>query len=452
MRKRNLKRPIILISYTVLLLFLLLNFNRVWEILSTVFSVLMPFVVGFIVAFLVNLPYVFFSDRVLGWMRNKGKIAQKLRKPIALVLAYLVVFGVIAFLIGILIPELIDSVEKLITNFSIYFDSFRVWLTDIMLKWFNIQLTQSSDIFVFINNIFQTLTGSEITNWLSGMSSDLLPSVFDVTKNVTNTIINLFVGVFISCYFMCCKEKLLYQTKKFIVAYIPEKFGDKLFEIGDLSNKIFGKFVYGKIIDSMIIGVLCFIGMSIFGFDYAVLNSVIVAITNLVPVFGPIAGAVITIFIMLVINPIEAIWFTIFLLLLQQIDGNFIGPKILGNSIGISGFWIMASVIVGSGLFGFWGMLLAVPIFSTIYVLLSRHINSRISKVGKQAVIGEPPEDDIIKQQMPRDPREIVESDGTKKHHVINKEFIRNIKNKVRGSESEHHQSETGSDTKSDTK
>ena len=452
MRKRNLKRPIILISYTVLLLFLLLNFNRVWEILSTVFSVLMPFVVGFIVAFLVNLPYVFFSDRVLGWMRNKGKIAQKLRKPIALVLAYLVVFGVIALLIGILIPELIDSVEKLMTNFSIYFDSFRVWITDIMLKWFNIQLTQSSDIFVFINNIFQTLTGSEITNWLSGMSSDLLPSVFDVTKNVTNTIINLFVGVFISCYFMCCKEKLLYQTKKFIVAYIPEKFGDKLFEIGDLSNKIFGKFVYGKIIDSMIIGVLCFIGMSIFGFDYAVLNSVIVAITNLVPVFGPIAGAVITIFIMLVINPIEAIWFTIFLLLLQQRDGNFIGPELLGNSIGISGFWIMASVIVGSGLFGFWGMLLAVPIFSTIYVLLSLHINSRISKVGKQAVIGEPPEDDIIKQQMPRDPREIVESDGTKKHHVMNKEFIRDIKNKVRGSESEHDQSETGSDTKSDTK
>lgn len=242
----------------------------------------------------------------------------------------------------------------------------------------------------------------------------------------------------------------MYQTKKFIVAYLPERFGDKLFEIGDLSNKIFGKFVYGKIIDSMIIGVLCFIGMSIFGFDYAVLNSVIVAITNLVPVFGPIAGAVITIFIMLVINPIEAIWFTIFLLILQQIDGNFIGPKILGNSIGISGFWIMASVIVGSGLFGFWGMLLAVPIFSTVYVLLSRHVNSRIIKVGKQSVIGEPPEDDIIKQQMPRDPREVVDEDGTKKTYIINREFIRNIKNKVRGSDEDNEK--TPEDIKNDDK
>ena len=204
----------------------------------------------------------------------------------------------------------------------------------------------------------------------------------------------------------------------------------KLLEIGELSNKIFGKVVYGKIIDSLLIGVLCFIGMSIFGFDYAALMSVIVAITNIVPMFGPIVGAVVTIFIMLVINPIEAVWFAIFLLILQQIDGNFIGPKILGNSIGISGFWIMASVIVGSGLFGFWGMLLAVPVFSTLYVLLTRHVNSRIVKVGKQDVLGAPPEDDIIKQQMPKDPREIKDSDES--GYVFNNQFIKSIKTKVR--------------------
>ena len=133
---------------------------------------------------------------------------------------------------------------------------------------------------------------------------------------------------------------------------------------------------------------------------------------------------------MLVINPIEAVWFAIFLLILQQIDGNFIGPKILGNSIGISGFWIMASVIVGSGLFGFWGMLLAVPVFSTLYVLLTRHVNSRIVKVGKQDVLGAPPEDDIIKQQMPKDPREIKDSDES--GYVFNNQFIKSIKTKVR--------------------
>ena len=428
MRSKKLKHAIILITYAVLLLFVMINFSTVWNILSFVLSVLMPFVVGFIVAFLVNLPYVYFSEKAFAGMAKRGKIAKKLRKPLALVLAYLIIFGVIGFLIGILVPEIVDSVDKLITNFSIYFDSFRKWLTELMDNWFNIQLTDNSDIFVFVNDIFTRLTGSELKNWLSGLSGDLMPSVFDVTKNVTTSIINICMGVFISCYFMGCKEKLIYQSKKFIVAYIPEKVGGKIFEIGDLSNRIF---VDGKIIDSIIIGILCFIGMSIFGFDYAVLMSVIVAITNLVPVFGPIVGAVVTIFIMLMINPIEAIWFAIFLLILQQIDGNFIGPKILGNSIGISGFWIMASVIVGSGLFGFWGMLLAVPIFSTIYVLLSRHVNMKIDRLGKREVIGEPPEDDIIKQQMPRDPREAPYS-ASDEGYVFNKEFIKSIKTKVK--------------------
>ncbi len=431
MRSKKLKHAMLLITYTVLLLFVMINFSTAWSILSFVLSVLMPFVVGFIVAFLVNLPYVYFSEKAFAGMAKRGKIAKKLRKPLALVLAYLIIFGVIGFLIGILVPEIVDSVDKLITNFSIYFDSFRKWLTELMNNWFNIQLTDNSDIFVFVNDIFTRLTGSELKNWLSGLSGDLMPSVFDMTKNVTTSIINICMGVFISCYFMGCKEKLIYQSKKFIVAYIPEKVGGKIFEIGDLSNRIFGKFVYGKIIDSIIIGILCFIGMSIFGFDYAVLMSVIVAITNLVPVFGPIVGAVVTIFIMLMINPIEAIWFAIFLLVLQQIDGNFIGPKILGNSIGISGFWIMASVIVGSGLFGFWGMLLAVPIFSTLYVLLSRHVNMKIDRLGKREVIGEPPEDDIIKQQMPRDPREAPYADSGE-GYVFNKEFIMSIKTKVK--------------------
>lgn len=432
MSTKNLKHAVLLITYTVLLLFIFINFSTVWNILLMVLSVLMPFVIGFLVAFLVNLPYVYFSEKVFVGMSNRGKFLRQLRKPLALVLAYLIIFGIIAFLIGILVPELIDSVDKLIKNFSSYFDSFRIWLTDFMNRWFNIQLKQDSDIFVFLNDIVRRITGDEISKLASGLSTSLVPSVFDVTKNVTTTIINLFIGVFVSCYFMGCKKKLLYQSKKFIVAYFPEKIASKLFEIGDLSSKIFGKFVYGKIIDSLIIGILCFIGMSILGFDYSVLTSVIVAITNLVPIFGPIVGAVVTIFIMLVINPIEAIWFSIFLLILQQIDGNFIGPKILGNSIGISGFWIMASVIVGSGLFGFWGMLLAVPAFSTFYVLLSRNVNTRIHTSGKGNLIGTPPDDDIIKQQMPKDPR--GGSNDKSKGYIFSKGIVKSIKIKMKDS------------------
>ena len=257
----------------------------------------------------------------------------------------------------------------------------------------------------FINSLVKTVTGGELNTLLKNLASSIAPSVFDITKNFTTSVINLGMGIIVSVYFMGCKDKLIFQTKKLCYAYLPKRIVPKVMEIGDLSNNIFGKFVYGKILDSLIIGVLCFIVMSICGFDYPPLISVIIGVTNVIPVFGPFIGAIPSIFIMLMIDPIEAVWFTVFILILQQIDGNLIGPKILGNSIGISGFWIMASVIIGGGLFGFFGMLLAVPLFSTFYVLLGRAVNRRLVKNGHAQEFSDPPNTDIIQQKMPKDPR-----------------------------------------------
>lgn len=406
MEPKKFKSYLGLITFTVILLFVMLNFGVVWDLLTLVVNVIMPFFVGFIIAYLINMPYVFFANKAYAGLEKRGTFLQKMRKPFALVTAYIIVFGVIAFLVVILIPQLTDSINQLIQNFSDYAQSFQKFLTDFLGKYFGIKLDNNSDIINFINSLVKTVTGGEMNTFIQNLASSLAPSVFDITKNVTTTLINLGMGIVVSVYFMGCKDKLIFQTKKICYAYLPKKIVPKVMEIGDLSNNIFGKFVYGKILDSLIVGVLCFIVMSICNFDYALLISVIIGITNVIPVFGPFIGAIPSIFIMLMIDPVEAIWFTIFILILQQIDGNLIGPKILGNSIGISGFWIMASVIVGGGLFGFFGMLLAVPLFSTFYVLFGRTVNRRLRDNGHAQDFAEPPKTDIIQQKMPKDPRD----------------------------------------------
>lgn len=405
MEPKRFKSYLGLITFTVVLLFVMLNFGVVWSLLSLVVNVIMPFFVGFIIAYLINMPYVFFADKAYKGLDTKGRFLQKMKKPLALVTAYIIVFGIIAFLVIILIPQLTDSVNQLVKNFSGYAQSFQKFLTDFLGNNFGIKLDNDSDIVNFINSLVKTVTGGELNTFIKNLASTLAPSVFDITKNVTTTFINLGMGIIVSVYFMGCKDKLIFQTKKLCYAYLPKKVVPKIMEIGDLSNNIFGKFVYGKILDSLIVGVLCFIVMSICGFDYPPLISVIIGVTNVIPVFGPFIGAIPSIFIMLMIDPIEAIWFTVFILILQQIDGNLIGPKILGNSIGISGFWIMASVIIGGGLFGFFGMLLAVPLFSTFYVLLGRAVNRRLAENGHAQEFTNPPNTDIIQQKMPKDPR-----------------------------------------------
>ena len=322
MEPKKFKSLLLLITFTVFLLFIMVNFGVVWELLGILVTVLMPFFVGFIIAYLINLPYVFFADRAYAGLEKRGGFLAKMRKPLALITAYIIVFGVIVFLVGILIPQLVESTNRLIQNFSDYARSFQVFLTDFLSKYFSIRLDSNSDIINFINNLVKMVTGGELNTFLQNLASTLAPSVFDITRNVTTTLINLGMGIVVSVYLIGCKDKLIFQSKKLCYAYVPQKAVPKVMEIADLSNNIFGKFVYGKILDSMIVGVLCFIGMSILNIEYALLISVIIGITNIIPVFGPFLGAIPSIFILLMIDPFQAIWFTIFILALQQLDGN----------------------------------------------------------------------------------------------------------------------------------
>lgn len=402
MSKKKFKQAMLLIVFAIFTYFVMSNFFLIWKALKTLVTVATPFIIGFCIAYIINKPYVFFSDRMLVKMdKSKFDFVKKARKPLSLTLAYILILGIVSFLIGIIVPQLAESFNTLASNFNDYAESFKVWAVSASKEYLNIDLKDDNDLFSLINDAVNLVTGGEVIDYVTELASNFAnkfaPNLFDTAIKFTSKIYDVILGLIISVYFLGCKEKLIYQCKKFTVAFFPEKALPKTFEIVELTDTMFGKYVYGRVIGSMITGMLCFIGMTIFKFDYPLLISVIMGITNIIPVFGPFIGAIPSGLILLFVNPIEAVLFAVFILVLQQIDGNLIEPKVMGTSIGISGFWVIASVVLGGGLFGIVGMFTAVPVFSVFYVLTRDAVNNKLKNKNYLQQFGESPDNDIMK-------------------------------------------------------
>ncbi len=328
------------------------------------------------IAYLLNPIFEFFRKKAfinLNTIKN-GKF-QKLNNTASILATYIVAFGMISILMVVIIPQLISSVNQLINNFSEYLNSLEIFLFEVSSK-LNIKST-------FLKNIQASALNS--LNDFDEFINIIFPHVFNFTKSFTSGIYNWIIGIIVSIYYLSSKEKLLSQLNKLCCSIIPDKYLGKFMDIMHLTNSKFGQFIVGKLLDSLVIGILCFIGMSILKIPYAVLISVIVGCTNIIPFFGPFIGAIPSAFILLIVDPMKALWFVVFIFVLQQLDGNVIGPKIIGGSIGISGIWIMFSVIIGGGLFGVLGMIVGVPIFSVLYTLTSDFVERRLN--NKKEVI-----------------------------------------------------------------
>lgn len=368
--KLNLKNSIFLITYSVLIIFALLKFQFIINLFYRLILVLMPFIYGFIIAYIINWPYEFFKTKVLDPKINPNKDKNKLTKNISMVISYALIFGILAFLLITIIPQIIVNLNQFIDNFSRYSNSFLSWSRKLESK-FKLNLISAD----YSDAILKNLSG-----FIDRFADILFPKVYNFTRTFALGIYNWIIGIIISIYLIGNKNKLLKQLKMLVSAYIPEKISKEVLKILLLSHITFGKFLIGKVFDSIIIGVLCFIGMSILKIPYTLLISTVIGITNIIPFFGPFIGAIPCIFILLIVDHVKALWFMIFILILQQIDGNIIGPKVLGNTVGISGMWIMFSVIIGGSLFGIPGMILGVPIFTVIYTLLSENIKKSCTK------------------------------------------------------------------------
>ncbi len=384
MRKIKLRGPIICIAVAIALLFVKDNIKVVWDIICLIATALTPIIYGFIIAYIINFPYKFFKERVFKKIGKNNAVWQKIYDPFSLVFTYLFVVGIITLLICFILPELIASISNLAESLPSYFEQFQLnvnMLIDWLKNTFGLELNGISSFEELTTTVFKTFTGNDI----SGFTQKLIDSLSPLAVGTITTLYNWIMGIILSIYMITSKKKLCFQIKQLAVAIFPIKWLPKIYEIVDVTDNKCGRFIVGKIMDSAIIGVICFILMSIFQLEYALLISILVAVFNIIPFFGPFISAIPAAFLLLMIDPIQSLIFIIMIVVLQQIDGNIIGPKIVGDKVGLIGFWSLFSVIVGGALFGFPGLILGTPVFAAIYTLLGKTIKNKIDEKGNIA-------------------------------------------------------------------
>lgn len=378
MEKIKIKSILIIITYTVILYMTLNNFTAVRSALDTWFGLIVPFIYGLGIAYILNIPYQFFLDKLKYLFERKKIMSSKFMKPAALILTYVSVFLTISLIVWFIIPQLGSSVNLLVKSLPTYLVSLELLINDFLS---NLNLT----------DFLGTQTSNTWTNILqqaATMLSGVLLGIFDYIVSFTGGLYNWLIGITVSIYLLLGKDNLQNQIKRVMKAYLSEKKMDTVMDVASRSNRIFNSFIRGSITDSFVVGILCFIGMSIFGVPYALLVSVIQAITNIIPVFGPLIGAVPSTFIILMDDPLKALIFVIFIFVLQQIDGNIIQPRIVGSSIGLPGIWVLFAIVVGSGLLGIVGLIFGVPAAAVLYSLFKESVNKRLKNKenNKEAV------------------------------------------------------------------
>lgn len=368
----------VVIAASIAFYFALLRLTNISGVFGKVLDVLKPILYGLLIAFLLN-PIVKQTDKILipilkRKMKNEAR-AEKVSRTVGILLALIIMVLLISGSINMLISELYKSIRDLVFTLP---------------RQINLLVNQIGDIQADESNtgvMMRTFIKQATSTFQDWLSNNLFTRVNEVMGRLTNGLIdfvseifNALIGVIVSIYVLYSKETFGRQCKKMTYALLSPSHANVVLHITQKANDIFGGFLIGKIIDSAIIGVLCFIGLSFLNMPYTMLVSVIVGVTNVIPFFGPYIGAIPSTLLILLANPIKGIYFLIFILLLQQLDGNFIGPKIHGNSTGLSSFWVIFSILLGGGLFGFLGMLLGVPTFAVIYYIIELIIDGRLHR------------------------------------------------------------------------
>lgn len=379
-----------------------LHFSSIWGFLRLILSKALPLLVGFAIAF-VLLPGVRRVEHFFARVVFKRKPHPKLSRALALVLVYIVLLALLAGFFAILVPQIISSLKSVVNIISNAVPRSSQELRDMLeratfLKRLGLDTEQVMSAWEHMSQQITTQL-SQLTTYTNVLLNNLLAIAGSIGNSVYRVIFHALMGLIASIYLLLDRERFCAQAKKVCYALLKQPTCDTLIEWTRRANDIFAGFISGKILDSLIIGVICYVCMLIFGIEYPLLISVIVGVTNIIPVFGPYIGAIPSILFLLIINPLSALWFAVFILILQQLDGNVIGPLILGDHVGLSAFWIMLSIVVGGGLFGFVGMLLGVPTFALIYAIVRTVIDNRLRAKGM------PPETDhYIEAEKPLPP------------------------------------------------
>ena len=346
------------------------NFQIILDIFNSILAVIMPFLLGIMIAFILNVLMIRIEKILSRFILDKKYTSFK--RVISIIVSLLIVIGVIGIIITLIIPELTNAIKVIVKSFPETFEQLQVWI--------NQNGNSFPQLETWINSVDLNSIASELSGLFKIGLTGMLGSTVDVISMFFTSILNLVVGIVFALYILMSKETLKRQSHKLIDAYIPKRISVKLLEVGTLARTTFSNFVIGQTVEAFILGTLCAVGMAVLNLPYAPMVGSLVGITAFVPIVGAFIGGGIGAFMILKVDPMQALIFIIFLVVLQQLEGDLIYPRVVGSSVGLPSIWVLFAVTVGGGLWGITGMLFSVPVLSVVYALIKGHVNKSGTK------------------------------------------------------------------------
>lgn len=377
--KKLLRVGAILLLLAAVLVLVIVKIDQVAGAVSSLGNAVMPFISGVLIAYILNVFVIFFEKIVFQPLNKmlKGKIWNKIRRPISVVLSILIVLALISFILFFILPEMLNSLKNIMQMAQ---EKGPQFVNDVV-QWLNKTL-QDNQLNFDLNQLAAQFNWDSLFANMTKFTTEFITGIYNATINVTSGILTAVVSFIFAIYFLFGKEKMTTHLKSTLYAFLPQKKARKLQEVAALANRIYFSFIRGQLLECVIISVMCYVSMLIFRLDYALLISAVVGITALIPIFGAYVGAAFGAFILLLVDPLDSLLFLILIIVLQQIDNNVCYPRVVGSSIGLPAVWTMFAVMFWGAIFGIPGILLGTPTTAVVYTLLSRATRQRLRNKG----------------------------------------------------------------------
>ncbi len=376
LNKENMRKIRELIVFTIVILIALWKYTLVVDFLGFIMNIIFPFLLGGAIAFILNVPMSFLEGKIFGNEKAADRPIQKFARPCSLTLTILCVTGVIALVMFVVIPQLGSTFVGLGKTIQDFTPAAIEWMKDLFHDNKEIMALLES-----LNMDWDKILNSVADFFRNGAGS-VLNTTMSAAKSIISSVTTFFIAFVFACYILLQKEKLHVQVKKIFYAYLPKKTVEKILDICALTYRTFASFLAGQCLEALILGLMFFVTMGILRLPYALLVGVLISFTALIPIFGAFIGCVVGAFLILMVNPVQALTFVVLFLVLQQIEGNLIYPKVVGNSVGLPSIWVLAAVSIGGSLMGVVGMLVFIPLVSVVYILFRGDVYKRLEKKG----------------------------------------------------------------------
>ncbi len=369
LNSKNIKKLLLIIFCGTLIFTAIQNFPSTIGIISKIFTLFSPIITALCIAFVLNVLLTALETKIFFFLDNaKKKFIRRLKRPLCLILTYLIGFGLISLLILVIIPDIIDTIVYIAERLPGFVVQLTGWLQGIIDK-FGLEIEDLPG-----TNINWNMVANTIKDWISGSEVKIFGDAINITTSLFSGVFDTVLSFVISVYVLAQKEKIGAFLKRMIDAFLPQRTTEIIYHIASQSSYTFSRFIGGQLTEALILGTLCFIGMLIFGFPNALIISVLIAVTSLVPIVGATVGVVVGALLIFITSPIKALLFVVFFLILQQVEGNLIYPKVVGKAVGLPGVLVVSAVLLGGNIGGIMGALLAVPTCATLYVFLKEAI------------------------------------------------------------------------------